>query len=133
MTAGPSPGDADGASTSRIVLVIDDEEAIRAVVRRALARDGWAVEEAEDGPSALLQLRVQARSWVAILLDLSLPGMHGQELYEAIRLERPELVHRLAFTSGAPSEFAEGTGRPVLQKPFELGALRELVQLLAAG
>lgn len=133
MTAAQAPDDDDDALASRIVLVIDDEESIRAVVRRALARDGWTVEEAVDGPSALLRLRARQRSWVAILLDLSLPGLHGHDLYEAIRVERPELVDRLAFTSGAPSDFAEGTGRPVLQKPFELAALRELVQRLAAG
>lgn len=133
MTAGHASGDGDDALDSRIVLVVDDEEAIRTVVRRALGRDGWTVEEAVDGPSALHQLRLGHRAWVAILLDLSLPGVHGHDVYEAIRVERPELLERLAFTSGAPSEFAESTGRPVLQKPFELAALRELVRRLAAG
>ncbi|MHB1223567.1 MAG: response regulator [Gemmatimonadaceae bacterium] len=133
MTVTQGPDAADDAPASRLVLVIDDEDGIRAVVRRALARDGWTVEEAVDGTSALLQLRVQQRSWAAILLDLSLPGIHGHDLYEVIRVERPDLVNRLAFTSGAPSAFAEKTGRPVLQKPFELPALRELVQRLAAG
>lgn len=123
----------DDAASSRLVLVIDDEEAIRTVVRRALARDGWTVEEATDGPSALLLLRDQRRSWAAILLDLSLPGLHGHDLFEVVRDERPELVEHLAFTSGAPSTFVGTTGRPVLLKPFELSALRQLVRQLAAA
>lgn len=122
----------DDAGSSRLVLVVDDEEAIRTVVRRALARDGWTVEEATDGPAALLLLRDRRRSWAAILLDLSLPGLHGHDLFGVVRDERPELVERLAFTSGAPSAFVGSTGRPVLPKPFELSVLRQLVRQLAS-
>lgn len=127
MTAGRIGGLGDG----RPVLVVDDEDAVRTVVRRALARDGWAVEEATDGPSALELLRGASRSWAAVLLDLSLPGMNGQELFGMIQRERPELVGRLAFSSGAPSEFVDGSGRPLLVKPFQLDTLRELVHRLA--
>lgn len=117
----------------RLVLVVDDEEAIRVVVRRALERVGWTVEQAADGPSALHLLRSPEHDWQAILLDLSLPGLNGQELYEKVVEERPELVDRLAFTSGAPSAFAEGSGRPLLHKPFEITALRDLVNQLASA
>ncbi len=116
----------------RLVLVVDDEEAIRAVVRRALERVGWTVEQAADGPSALHLLRSREYDWQAILLDLTLPGLHGQEVYEKLVEERPDLVARLAFTSGAPSTFAAGTGRPLLQKPFEITTLRDLVDQLAS-
>lgn len=124
---------ARGHRPNGFVLVVDDEDAIRTVVGRALGRVGWQVEQAEDGPSALRLLRSSDFSWKAIILDLSLPGMSGEQLFEAIRDERPELVPRLAFTSGAPSVFAEESGRPLLHKPFEIDELRVLVRQLAAG
>lgn len=121
----------EGAILVRLALVVDDEDAIRAVVCRALERVGWTVEQAADGQSALRLLRSREYNWQAILLDLTLPSMSGQELFETIVEERPELVVRLAFTSGAPSEFAERSGRPLLHKPFEIATLRELMNQLA--
>lgn len=113
--------------------MVDDEVAIRMVVRRALARDGWEVLEAGDGAAALSLLREGGRNWAALLLDLSLPGLSGSELFEAIRAERPELECRLAFTSGAAGDEVEATRRPLLHKPFEIATLRELVRTLAGA
>lgn len=124
--AGPDEG-------SRSVLVVDDEVSIRTVVRRALARDGWDVVEAVDGHAALELLRERDREWAAILLDLSLPGISGQQLFMTVRNERPDLVRRLAFTSGAAGEEVTAMRRPVLHKPFDIATLRTLARTLAAG
>lgn len=118
---------------SRAILVVDDEMAIRTVVRRALARDGWEVVEAVDGPTALALLREHERKWAAILLDISLPGLSGEQLFRTMQEERPDLVERMAFTSGAAGEEVEAMHRPVLHKPFEIATLRELARTLAAG
>ncbi len=123
----------DDVRPAGLVLVVDDEEAVRAVMRRALERVGWGVEQASDGTSALHLLNSGRHDWRAVILDLSLPDMSGQELFEAIREEHPGLVARIAFTSGAPTAFAENSGRPLLHKPFEITTLRELVQRLASG
>ena len=133
MSPSPCGDSAPPAQLSHPVLVVDDENAIRTVVKRSLARDHWTVEEAADGQSALALLLDPTRDWAAVVLDLTLPGLGGFDIYRRLLAERPHIAARVAFTSGAPSAQAEGSGRPVLAKPFELGELRELVRRLAAG
>jgi PAS domain S-box-containing protein len=67
----------------RSVLVVDDDPAVRALVRTMLARDGWEVVEAENGRAALERLAVQLPS--VVLLDLVMPEMDGFEFAEALR------------------------------------------------
>ena len=65
------------------VLVVDDSVEARQMTRRALESDGFAVEEAEDGASALELLRDRPPDLV--LLDLAMPGMSGLEVLTQIR------------------------------------------------
>ena len=138
MMPAPLAGPPDDAPTllgepgaSRVVLVVDDEPSIRLVLRRTLVRDGWIVEEASDGPAAQALLRDRSRPYAAVVLDVSLPGMSGAQLYEWLSGERPELLGRLVIASGAPSPFFEDVGRPVLPKPFEITAVRDTVRQVA--
>jgi two-component system KDP operon response regulator KdpE len=65
------------------ILVVDDEPPIRRFLRTSLTAQGYRVIEAEDGPSALGQLR---RNAVDILvLDLGMPGMDGFEVIKQVR------------------------------------------------
>ncbi len=66
-----------------LVLVVDDEDAIRAVVRGFLERDGLAVAEAADGPSAVEAARGLAPD--VIVLDVMLPGFDGLEVLRRVR------------------------------------------------
>jgi len=117
----------------RRALVIDDEGAVRGVLRRYLKRKGWEVEEAADGEGALRHLQdtgehpMQALFDV-IICDLRMPALSGPELHAWAVRHRPELLQRLVFASGdvqeaAAAEFLEQSGCPVLEKPFELSAL----------
>ncbi|HEY0971446.1 MAG TPA: response regulator [Gemmatimonadales bacterium] len=115
------------------VLVVDDEEAIRLVIRRSLTRDDWSVEEAPDAAGALLFLRDPTRSFSAIILDHSLPDRSGLELHAELAAERPELAARVIFSTGAATPELVDTGRPLLQKPFEIAQLRALVREVAGG
>lgn len=65
------------------VLVVDDDETVREVVRRYLTREGHQVIEAADGPSALSAVRSSAPDLV--VLDLMLPGIDGLEVCREIR------------------------------------------------
>jgi two-component system phosphate regulon response regulator PhoB len=66
-----------------VVLVVDDDEAIRTVVRWQLDYAGFRVVEADDGPSALRRIRDDVPALV--VLDLSLPGLGGLDVLRAVR------------------------------------------------
>ena len=72
------------SSAGRNVLVVDDDEALRAGIRHALQRDGWQVAEAENGRVALERLAQSAAPDV-IVVDLVMPEMNGFELLDALR------------------------------------------------
>ena len=65
------------------VLVVDDDEPTRQVVRRTLAREGWSVVEAENGRAAMEQVKQKAPG--LILLDLMMPEMDGFEFADRVR------------------------------------------------
>jgi two-component system response regulator ResD len=68
------------------ILVVDDEERIRRLLRMYLEKEGYAIDEAEDGESAL-QMAIE-KEYDLILLDLMLPGMDGIEVCERLRLQK---------------------------------------------
>ena len=80
-----TPAQPDRAQDAKapLVLVVDDDEAIRTVVRWQLDDAGFRVIEAHDGPSALRRLRQDAPALV--VLDLSMPGMSGLDILRHVR------------------------------------------------
>lgn len=70
----------------RRVLIIEDDDAVREYLRRALAREhsDWTILEASDGQTALEQCKTSMPD--SIVLDLMLPGMDGIQFIEALRL-----------------------------------------------
>ena len=73
-----------------------------------------------------------------ILSDLKMPGFSGMELHDRLARERPELLRRLIFSTGdAASEeasaFVRRTECHVIQKPFDLATLAEVVEKVRAG
>jgi CheY-like chemotaxis protein len=120
------------------LFVIDDEQSIRAAISRFLTRRGWEVEEAEDGRVALeMLLNAEPSRYDVVMCDLRMPHVSGAQLHRELLDRRPELVQRLIFSSGdvASSEAADFLAvseRPVIEKPFELAHLEEVLgQLLA--
>ena len=76
-TTGPDPGGGGGgrARSAPLVLLVDDEQAIRAICRVNLEGDGFSVLEAKDGAEALGAIKRQRPSLV--LLDVMMPGVDG--------------------------------------------------------
>lgn len=112
------------------VLIIDDESAVRASIRRYFERQHWVVEEAGDGAAALARLVPghDAHPPDLIICDLRMPGVSGAEVYRWVSTTRPELLGRLVFASGDTASpetaaFLASAGCPVLEKPFELSEL----------
>ncbi len=82
---GPAPQDATAASTSELVLVIDDDAAQRDLLTRFLEREGFCVRTAPDGRAGLeLARTVQPR---AILLDVMMPQMDGWSVLNALKAD----------------------------------------------
>ena len=112
------------------VLVVEDEPDLREAVRKALRRDGYAVDEAADGHAAVgMCLRVP---YDLVVLDLTLPGMDGLDVCEAIRSgERSPLVLMLTARDGIKDRVAglDAGADDYLVKPFDL---RELLARLRA-
>ena len=110
------------APRGRPVLVVDDEPAIRALIRDALEHEGFEVLDAADGAEAL---RFMERSdpWV-VLLDMAMPTLDGKGFTTAMRsrgLRTPIVV----MTAGSSAErwMHELRADGFLSKPFELAEL----------
>lgn len=124
------------------VLLIDDELTIRLALRRFFTRMGWSVDEATNGESgyAMILLDEQQRSaprYAVIISDLRMPGLNGIDLHARVMEQMPGVLPRLIFSTGdivseEAAQFVQSTSCVVIQKPFELAALRETVQRIAA-
>lgn len=114
-----------------MILVVDDDEGVRAVMATALEDDGWDVETAENGRSALETL-IEARP-NAIILDLRMPVMDGLTFAEHYRAF-PEPRAPLILISATVTESAiRATGAVTgLRKPIDLNVLLDTVQQHAA-
>jgi two-component system alkaline phosphatase synthesis response regulator PhoP len=84
--------------TSPTILVVDDEPAIRVLVRATLEPAGYRVVDAADGESALRAARTQRPHLV--LLDVVLPGMSGLEVCRRLRAERATADAQILLLTG---------------------------------
>jgi CheY-like chemotaxis protein len=115
------------------VLVIDDDSAVRSVIRFVLERANARIEEAQDGQEAL-EIAGRARPDL-ILCDLDMPVMDGFETLTRLRDDPVLRTVPVIIVSGMMTEETErkviGLGaNAVLRKPFSLGALSELAKSL---
>lgn len=108
------------------VLVVDDDDSIRTVIARSVARLGFTVEQASGGREALSRFGSDPGLFSLVIVDFKLPDMDGCEVASGLRQIRPNA--RVILMSGLGREDAmediaskELTG--FLQKPFALGAL----------
>ena len=116
---------------SGVVLVVDDEEAVRTVARRILERFGFEVITAADGQEGVDVFQQHADRIVAVLLDVTMPVMDGEQAYREMRLIRPDV--RVVLSSGfseqdATTRFAGKGLAGFIQKPYRATALVELLQ-----
>jgi DNA-binding response OmpR family regulator len=118
------------SSSNRTVMIIEDDAEIRGIVRTLLANEGYQVEEAADGRSAVERVFLMKPD--LILVDLKLPGLDGAEVCKRIRSGRMETP--IIVISAAKEEFdkvllLELGADDYLVKPF--GA-RELLARIKA-
>jgi CheY-like chemotaxis protein len=88
------------------VLVVEDEDALRAAIRRLLQNQGYTVLEAQNGAAALQLLdRVEAGPIALVLTDLRMPVMDGRQLAAALARRHPSLP--IVFMSGFTAQLMD--------------------------
>jgi putative two-component system response regulator len=142
VTTADHPSSAAAAAAAEVrrrALVVDDEPTVRSALARYLRRRGWDADEAEDGRAALKQLRrTGPNGYQVVVSDLRMPHCSGVELHDWLAAHRPDLFARLIITTGdlaSPtwSSFIARTPRPLIEKPFELAVLAQLIEAVARG
>jgi CheY-like chemotaxis protein len=119
------------AKGSGTVLVIDDEAIVREMVKGALQRNGWNVLVAADGLSAIDIFKRHPGHIDLALLDLSMPGMSGEETLPELRKIRPEVKVLVSSGYSEAEAMAIFSGQRVsgfVQKPYTAASLAERVK-----
>jgi CheY-like chemotaxis protein len=109
------------------VLVVDDQDVVRDVIRLTLEGAGYTVLEAAS-PNAAIELVRDEGSIDLLVTDVVMPEMDAFELADRIATEVPGI--RILYTSGYTDAGAEG---PFIQKPFTPAQLVEKVSAVLAG
>jgi len=133
----PVPGSELGPQGAEVwrgggtVLVVDDEEGVRSVASKALAMVGFTVIDAADGHVGVELFREYANEIVAVLLDMTMPRMSGEEAFRAIRSIRPDI--KVILSSGyneqeSISLFQSKGLAGFIQKPYQPRKLLEKIR-----
>jgi two-component system cell cycle sensor histidine kinase/response regulator CckA len=116
------------------VLLVEDEDGVRALIRQVLERDGYRVLEARNGSEAMLTSEKYAEKIDLLLTDVVLAQMSGRDVAKVVMEKRKDA--KVLFISGYTEEAIVGngvleTGTAFLQKPFTPSALsRKLREIL---
>jgi signal transduction histidine kinase len=121
----------DSPRGDETVLVVEDQQEVRSLMRHVLRTHGYDVIEAAEGPSAVAACESVARPISLLITDVVMPGMSGPTLAAHLRSVRPDM--RVLYISGYTDAavFEHGMGeQPVvfLQKPFTPSQLTRKVR-----
>ncbi|MBK7535456.1 MAG: PAS domain-containing protein [Myxococcales bacterium] len=112
------------------ILLVEDEEMVRNIVRDLLVDLGFDVTTAQDGSNALEQFSKAPQDYSLVLCDLLMPDLDGEQTYHALTELRPDL--RFVLMSGFAEHEALARLGPnlggFLQKPFRSSALTAVLQ-----
>ncbi|HEY8614413.1 MAG TPA: PAS domain S-box protein [Roseomonas sp.] len=120
------------AKRGEVVLVVEDETAVRDLVVEVLAELGYRSLEAADGPSGLRIL--ESRERIDLLVtDIGLPGLNGRQLADAARMHRPDL--KVLFMTGYAENAAINggflePGMELVTKPFAIDTLAQRIRAM---
>jgi signal transduction histidine kinase/CheY-like chemotaxis protein len=129
----PPEDDVDQTPRRRTALVVDDEESNAALVRRVLAGAGYDVESTTLSRRALVM--IERTAYDAVIADVKMPELSGQELYGRVCQIRPEMARRFIFITGDidgddTRKFLSETRCSYFMKPFNLEKLTHAVDVL---
>lgn len=115
-----------GPRVAETILLVEDEAAVRSLVKRILSQKGYRVLEASDGTIALRLAAGHVGEIDLVLTDVLMPNLGGRGMFEELKELSPEM--KVLFMSGNPKddvfpEKAVAARTPYLQKPFTSEAL----------
>ncbi len=120
--------------SSDCILVVDDEEQVLSLTERILRRNGYNVLTASDGQKAIKTFREHPDEISAVLLDLTMPGMDGEEIFSEIRKIREDACVILSSGYDEHEVFRHFKGKGLagfIQKPYHpeslLNKLKEVI------
>jgi len=130
-----SPDGVEAWRGTGTILIVDDEEGVRFVASKVLEKAGFTVMMAEDGRAAVEMFRTHVGEIRAVLLDMTMPNMSGEEVFRAIRTIQPEV--RVVLSSGYNEQetvsLFQGKGLAgFIQKPYQPMKLIEKVREILA-
>ncbi|MGC1661624.1 MAG: sigma-54 dependent transcriptional regulator [Candidatus Acidiferrales bacterium] len=111
------------------VLLVEDKAELRAMLKKALERSGYVVDEAPDGSAAIEKVR--ARRYLVVLSDLKLPGNSGLDVLREARKAEPTLPVIIMTAYGSVDEAVTAMKEGAfdfIQKPVDLDHLRLLME-----
>lgn len=134
--ASSAKGEEAAKVSSGLVLVVDDDETVRAVARQALEMRGYEVLEARDGRFGVDQVKAHGSRISLVLLDMTMPHMGGPAAFKEMRQLQPELP--VVLSSGYNEAEAlgrfEGKGlKGFIQKPYSPKDLVARIQMVLEG
>src|SRR5437588_9473372 len=114
------------------LLLVEDKNELRAMLRKALERSGYTVEEAPDGSAAIQKVR--ARRYLLVITDLKMPGASGLDVLRETKHADATIPVILLTAFGSVEEAVTAMKEGAfdfLQKPVDLDHLKLLVQRAA--
>jgi two-component system, cell cycle sensor histidine kinase and response regulator CckA len=117
------------AGGTETILLVEDEESVRQLVRETLASKGYRVIEAENGEAGLAAAGEEDKIDL-VITDVVMPGMGGRELVQELAKTRPgtKVLYLSGYTEDAVNEGTLESGTAFLQKPFTLQTLSRKVR-----
>lgn len=117
----------------KAVLVVDDDQQLTSALQWILRDENYLVDVAFDGEEALLKVKVH--EYDAVICDLMMPRLRGDEFYLQAKQLRPQLEDRFIFITGYSAEialkkFLDENQLPHLAKPFPIKELIARVKQL---
>jgi DNA-binding response OmpR family regulator len=112
----------------RAILVVDDDRAIRSLVRRVLVRSGYEADEAESGNQAIARLRI--KRYDAMVLDLMMRDGSGEDVLTTLETE-PLVDCIVVMSAASTAKIAKVENLRVvakLRKPFDIMELVDAVR-----
>ena len=124
-----------GPPERRRILVADDQDMLRSIIRAVSSRRGYEVVEARDGEDPVAKHGEEGASFDLVLLDVQMPGLGGREAWK--RIMKADPAARVLFLSGGLQGNDDGDNWlekvEFLQKPFDNRELLNKVQELLGG